>query len=500
MNIIAIDQGTTSTRSFILNEAGQGSVAYSKEHQQIYPQNGWVEHDPEELLKNIIDCIQAAIKSSKNTTIDAIGIDNQGESCLAWHRDTGEPISPVIVWQDRRTEAVVSALKADNAESLTMQKAGLPLDPYFSATKLAWIINNIPQAKQLLAKGKLCLGTTDAFFNQRLTGKCFTDISTASRTSLLNLETGQWDEDLCKLFGVPLEALPEIKPTMGNLGVIRIADQEIPLTASVVDQQASLYGHGCRKQGDTKITFGTGAFALSVTGSQLLKSSKSGLLPTIAWWEENKQPIYALDGGVYCASSAINWAKSLGLFKAYNEISQFSKAPAITRKLAFVPALTGLGCPYWDGSAAGLWIGMRLDTSAPDMLQAILEGIALRAVEVITAMSEQSAMSEKKAMSGQTPLKDEISIDGGMSANPYFCQFLADVMQKKIKVQEQAELTALGTALMAKEATAARGANAESHKVATPIQYQTYTPKNNYDGAIELFNEAVKRSQGWHQE
>ena len=482
MSIIAIDQGTTSTRSFILDDSGHGSVVCSKEHKQIYPQNGWVEHDPEELLKNIIDCIEAATKLAKNSHIDAIGIDNQGESCLAWNSETGQPISPVIVWQDRRTESVVSKLKADGAELITMDKAGLPLDPYFSATKLAWIIDNIPQAKQLLAKGKLCLGTTDAFFNHRLTGQCFTDITTASRTSLLNLETGEWDEDLCELFGVPIEALPVIKPTMGSLGLVRLSDQEIPLTASVVDQQASLYGHGCRKQGDIKITFGTGAFALGVTGDQLVRASSSGLLPTIAWWSEKKQAVYALDGGVYCASSAINWAKSLGLFNAFKDINQFSNAPAITRNLAFVPALTGLGCPYWDGSAAGLWLGMRLDTQAPDMVQAILEGVALRAVEVINAMSQQITMG------------DEVSIDGGMSANPYFCQFLADIMGKKIKVQEQAELTALGTALMATEAVD-KGTDFES---TATTHYKTYLPENNYDGALELFTKAVKRSQGWH--
>lgn len=483
MSILAIDQGTTSTRSFILDELGQGSVACSKEHKQIYPQDGWVEHDPEELLKNIITCIEVAIDATKNDNIDAIGIDNQGESCLAWNKETGQAISPVIVWQDRRTEAMVSKLKAEGAEILTMSKAGLPLDPYFSATKLAWIIENIPQAKQLLAKGKLCLGTTDAFFNHRLTGEYFTDITTASRTSLLNLETAQWDKELCQLFGVPIEALPEIKPTLGALGMVQLSGREIPLTASVVDQQASLYGHGCRKQGDMKITFGTGAFALGVTGDKLVRAADSGLLPTIAWQLENKRPVYALDGGVYSASSAINWAKSLGLFKSFNEVNQFSNPPAITRKLAFVPALTGLGCPYWDGSAAGLWIGMRLDTNSSDMVQAILEGVALRAVEVINAMSQQITMG------------DEVSIDGGMSSNPYFCQFLADVMNKKIKVQEQAELTALGTALMAREAS---GLPAPL-KSTTSDQYRIYQPKNTYNGALELFKEAIGRSQAWHK-
>ena len=474
MRVVAIDQGTTSTRGFVLDKSGQGSVVCTKEHKQSYPQNGWVEHDPEELLANIIDCIEVATAGGQ---IDAIGIDNQGESCLAWNSDTGQAISPVIVWQDRRTEVVVSMLKKEGAESLTMEKAGLPLDPYFSATKLAWIVQNIPEAKQLLAKGKLRLGTTDAFFNDRLTGNYFTDITTASRTSLLNLETGEWDEELCQLFGVPVEALPEIKPTMGEWGSINVSGTTYPLTASVVDQQASLYGHGCRKKGDVKITFGTGAFALGLTGGRLVRDSNSGLLPTIAWQAQDNKPVYALDGGVYCASSALNWAKSLGLFSDFNKINQFEKPPAITRKLVFVPALTGLGCPYWDGSAAGLWLGMTLDTNANDMVQAIFEGVALRAVEVINAMSKQIMIG------------DEISIDGGMSANPYFCQFLADAMGKKIVVQEQAELTALGAALMAMGDV--------NFCLDAPNEKQIYHPKNTYDGVKELFSKAIQRSQGW---
>ncbi len=474
MRIVAIDQGTTSTRGFVLDKSGQGSVVCTRKHKQHYPQSGWVEHDPEELLKNIIECIEVATADGK---IDAIGIDNQGESCLAWDGETGRAISPVIVWQDRRTEAVISKLQQEGAETLTMEKAGLPLDPYFSATKLAWIVQNIPEAKQLLAKGKLHLGTTDAFFNYRLTGNYFTDITTASRTSLLNLETGEWDEQLCQLFGVPIEALPEIKPTIGDWGSINISGKELPLRASVVDQQASLYGHGCRDKGDVKITFGTGAFALGLTGDCLARDSDNGLLPTIAWQKQGNKPIYALDGGVYCASSALNWAKSLGLFSDFNTINQFEKPPAITRKLVFVPALTGLGCPYWDGSAAGLWLGMTLDTHANDMVQAIIEGVALRAVEVITAMSQQITIG------------DEISIDGGMSTNSYFCQFLADVMGKKIVVQEQAELTALGTALMAMGDV--------NNCLDAANNRQIYYPNDSYDGVEELFSKAIQRSQGW---
>lgn len=482
MRVVAIDQGTSSTRGFVLDESGVGEVVCTREHQQNYPQTGWVEHNPEELLQHVIECIEAAVDAEN---VDAIGIDNQGESCLAWDSETGKAISPVIVWQDRRTEARITQFKNDGVESLILAKSGLPLDPYFSASKLAWIMQNIPQAKQLLAKGRLQLGTTDAFFIYRLTGNFYTDITTASRTSLLNLETGQWDHELCELFGVPLEALPEVKPSMGDFGAVKIQGRNIPLSACVVDQQASLYGHGCRKSGDKKITFGTGAFALAVTGETLLGASDSGVLPTIAWQSQGEKPIYALDGGVYSASSALNWAKSLNLFNSFDEINHFDKPSAISRKLVFVPALTGLGCPYWDGSAAGMWLGMTLDTSGKDMVQAILEGVAFRAAEVIDAMN--NLMDD--ISNDNSSISNEISIDGGMSANPYFCQFLANTLQKRIRVQSLSEITAMGTALMA-----FWGSKHIDQGAGMDVIYE---PKNQNSESKALFLEAVERTRNW---
>ena len=470
---LAIDQGTTSTRGFVLNDSGNGQIIFSVEHRQIYPQSGWVEHDPEELLNNITKCLNAA------PDVTAIGIDNQGESCLAWNGETGEPISPVIVWQDRRTENNIEQLKAEGGEECTMASAGLPLDPYFSASKLAWIMENVPQAKKLFSAGKLRLGTTDAFFIDRLTGNFFTDITTASRTSLMNLKSGEWDPELCKLFGVPIEALPEIRPTMGEFGMVDVNGRSIPLTASAVDQQASLYGHGCRKFGDIKITFGTGAFALSLASEQILDNPQQGLLPTIAWQVSGEAPVYALDGGVYCAGSAINWAKSLGLFQNFSDINQFDAPSAVSRDLVFVPALTGLGCPFWDGSAAGLWLGMSLDTTKADLVQAILEGVALRSGQVISTMAKQ------------LKLKDHISIDGGVANNPYFCQFLADNLQRSIHVQSITELTAFGTAQMALGEDAKSMTGPEPKHIYTP---QTGAGDDNYQ---DRYDDAVSRSRNW---
>jgi len=240
MRVAAIDQGTTSTRVLVADTDGAIEIACAITHRQIHPKTGWVEHDPEELLANIRSCLEAA------GPVDAIGLDNQGESCLAWDARTGSALSPVIVWQDNRTADIVERLKGANAEALTLARAGLPLDAYFSASKLRWIIDNIPAAKAAMQAGHLRLGTTDAFFLDRLTGNFATDVTTASRTSLMNLETRQWDVDLCALFGVPIECLPKIRPTVIELGSV----SGVPITAAVVDQQAALFGHGCRKPGD----------------------------------------------------------------------------------------------------------------------------------------------------------------------------------------------------------------------------------------------------------
>lgn len=472
MAVLAIDQGTTSTRALLLDEAGESRVIKVLEHQQFYPRPGWVEHDPEEIVANIRACMSAA------QNLQAIGIDNQGESCLAWDAQSKKAISPIIVWQDNRSQGELEKLGAQGAAALVMARAGLPLDAYFSASKLGWILENIPAAKTLHKKGRLRLGTTDAFFLDRLSGRFVTDITTASRTSLLNLERGAWDPELCALFGVPIECLPTIVPSMGDFGVVDINAQKIPIRASLVDQQASLYGHGCRNAGDAKITFGTGAFALAITGDKICLAPERGLLPTVAWQKPNSPPVYALDGGVYCAGSAVNWARGIGLFKDYAQINQFGGASAIARGLVFVPALAGLACPHWDRRAAGLWIGLGLATGALDMMQSLLEGIAFRAAEVIAAMGDF------------VTLGSALSIDGGLSANPYFCQFLADLLQREVKVQQAVELTALGTALLASETELPAKTD---HDLV--LRYQ---PRQDLELYRDRFSDAVQRARAWH--
>ncbi len=470
--VLAIDQGTTSTRGLVMAAGEAPRLVFARQHKQIYPQPQWVEHDPEELLRDILSCVEAA-----GAEIEAIGIDNQGESCLAWDTETKQAICPLLVWQDSRSVAAVENLKAEGAEPEVLQRAGLPLDPYFSASKLAWIVKELPEAQRLAEAGRLRLGTSDAFFLDRLTGRFVTDVTTASRTSLMNLASRQWDPELCRLFGVPLSALPEIVPTTGDFGVVSVAGQRLPVTASLVDQQAALYGHGCRAAGDAKITFGTGAFALMVTGGEILQAPERGLLPTVAWQKAGESPVYALDGGVYSASAAVNWASDLGLFADFAEIDGFEGPSALERGLTFVPALAGLACPHWDRRARGTWLGLALDTTRQDMMRALWEGVALRAAEVLASMDEL------------LPLKSALSVDGGMSANGSFLDFLAAILNRSLRVPSGGELTAFGCAGLAAEAAGL--------EITIPDEAVERRPGRDLRALLPRFRQAVELTRTW---
>lgn len=462
MRVAAIDQGTTSTRCLVVGERGEAHLAASRRHAQHHPAPGFVEHDPEELLAHIRDVLAAA------GPVDAIAIANQGESCLAWDALTGEALSPVIVWQDARTADALSA-RPPEEEVRSKAVSGLPLDPYFSASKLAWLLDNLPAAATARAAGRLRMGTTDAFFLDRLTGTFKTDIATASRTGLIDLSTGAWSEEMCALHGVPLECLPEIAAVDAGFGAI----DGVPVKASIVDQQAALYGHGCRKPGDCKITFGTGAFLLAVSGTT--QPTPNGLLPTIGWQRQGEKPVYAIEGGVYDAGSALEWAKRIGLYEDVSELDGFEGPSALSRGIVFVPALSGLAAPWWDRQAAPLFIGMDHATGRRDLVRAVLEGIALLTVNLIEAAGE--------AVADNAP----ISIDGGLSQSAAFAQFLASASTRIITVPTMHELTALGLAELAGIDVAA-----------TRAQSRTFTPDGSVSAADrERFAEAVSRARGW---
>jgi len=465
MRIAAIDQGTTSTRCLLVDDAGQCALAGARRHARYHPQAGWVEHDPEELLRNIIALLESA------GPVDAIAICNQGESCLAWDAQTRQPLSPVLVWQDART-ATALAQMGEAAELRSKRISGLPLDPYFSASKLAWMIRNIPAVAAALEQGRLRLGTTDAFFLDRLCGTFATDWATASRTGLLDIESGQWSADLCALHGVPIHCLPEIRAVDAGFGAI----QGIPVRVSIVDQQAALYGHQCRQRGDGKITFGTGAFFLALTGAQGLKPAD--LLPTIAWKKQDEAACYAIEGGVYDAGAALEWARRIGLYSALEELDQFEGPTAISRGIVFVPALSGLAAPYWDRHAAPLFIGMDHATERRDMIRAVLEGIAMLTAKLVAT----AALS--------LPLGTRISIDGGLSQSRYFARFLASACQKTISVPSMYELSALGLASLC---------GLDISRMAGAIT--THEPDrlvSQHDHAV--FAEAIHRAGAWRSQ
>lgn len=460
--ILAIDQGTTSTKACRMDAAGGITVVGQRTHRQIRPQAGWVEHDPLELLENIRVLVAQAGE------VASMGLANQGETVVAWDALTKRPLANAIVWQDGRTAGDVARLRA--AEALTLARAGLPLDAYFSATKLRWLLDHAEGAQDLRRQGRLRLGTSDAYFIDALTGVFATDVSTASRTSLMDLRALQWDAQLCGLFGVPMECLPEIRASVGDFGRLPSGAR---LVASVVDQQAALYGHGCQGVGDVKITFGTGAFALGLTGTAPVMGQGGGLLPTVAWRIGGGETQYALDGGILTAGSAVEWLRDIGLLEDFAALDAVQGPSAAARGLFFVPAQAGLGCPYWDRSARGAWIGLELDTPREALAQAVFEGIALRAAQLVEAFAKISGIGR-------------VSIDGGLSRSAYFTQFLANALGREIWVAEDADLTVMGLLKLC-----AQG-------VAVPQAWRAVAPEAvDFAGTKRRFADFVERTRGW---
>jgi glycerol kinase len=475
--VLAVDQGTTATKTYTLDTDGQFTFCNSVEHPQIYPRPGWVEHDPETLFSNV--------KNSIDSTgdIDAIGIDNQGETVVAWDSESGFPIYNAIVWQDQRTNDFIEELKARGAEEVTLKLAGLPLDPYFSASKLWWILKNVSEAQTLLKKDRLRLGTSESFFIYRLTGEHATDVTTASRTSLMDLKTCAWDPELCKIFEIPIEILPEIRPTTAHFGCVKSKGKDIPINASVVDQQAALMGHACYEAGQIKVTFGTGVFALANVGTAIQSDHESGILSTVAWQFADDKPVYAVDAGVYNAGSAVNWVRSIGLFNNFAEIDHFENPPAASRGLVFVPALSGLACPFWDRTAAGLWLGISLETTKEDLCQAVLEGIALRTSQLLDAIDSLTGSRRR------------LSVDGGLTHNSYFCQFLADVTQNEIIIPTSPDITSYGTGRFA---LIGCGLAKDTSDLPPPEEPKTIiTPRADLTHFKERFDDAIVRSRKW---
>ena len=442
--ILSIDQGTTGTMVLLMDQELTVRGKGYREFRQIYPKPGWVEHDPSDIWTSVLGAIHEAMQASgaEASKIAGIGITNQRETNLFWNRKTGQPYYNAIVWQCRRTSGIVEEMKADGHETLFQKRSGLLLDPYFSGTKLKWQLDNIAGLRKDVASQKAIAGTVDTFLTWKLTrgSAHVTDVTNASRTLLMNLETLSWDDELCSILGVPKTVLPEIRSCSEVYGHTRSVPglpDGIPVCGMAGDQQAALFGQACFEEGEAKCTYGTGGFLLMNTGPTPVPS-KNRLLTTVAWKVKNTLT-YALEGSAFIAGSAVKWLRDgLQFFDAASEIEALADQVTDSGGVTVVPAFVGLGAPHWRSEARGLISGLTLGTHRAHVARATLEGIALQNVEILQAMIEDSSQ----------PLL-QLKVDGGASANNLLMQMQADFLGCRIVRPEMVETTALGAAFLA---------------------------------------------------
>ena len=444
--ILAIDQGTTGTTVAVMNTRGVllGSVNY--EFPQIYPRPGWVEHDPEAIWASVLKGIRAVFRKElcKPADVASIGITNQRETSLLWERRSGKPLGNAIVWQCRRTASFCEGLRKKGLESMVRDRTGLVLDPYFSASKFRWLLNDIEGARGRARRGDIAAGTIDSYLLYRLTGGAVhaTDVSNASRTSLMNLRTLDWDPELLKLFNVPKKLLPEIIPSSGDLGrtqgVPGLPDG-VPIAGIAGDQQSALFGQAGFDRGAAKCTFGTGSFILMNTGQDLMHSD-AGLLSTVAWQlPGQKTPVYALEGGAFICGAAVQWLRDeLGIIKRAPDIEKLASQVPDAGGVEFVPALTGLGAPHWDPNARGVISGLTRGAGAPHIARATLEAMALQNVDILRAMERDL---------GRRMV--DLKVDGGAAANNLLMQLQADYLGREIIRPKVIETTVAGACFLA---------------------------------------------------
>ncbi|MCF8225788.1 MAG: glycerol kinase GlpK [Bacteroidales bacterium] len=441
--ILALDQGTTSSRAILFNHQGEIIAQAQKEFKQYFPQPGWVEHDPEEIWSSQSSVTAEVIARSGIVTesIASIGITNQRETAVVWDRNTGKPVHNAIVWQDRRTADMCSKLIANGKSGMVRDKTGLIIDAYFSATKVAWILDNVTGARDKAEKGELCFGTIDSWLIWKFTrGKVHvTDVTNASRTMLYNIYSDQWDEELLELFNIPASMLPEVKGS-SELFAETSGDTtgfNLPIMGVAGDQQAALFGQLCLEPGMVKNTYGTGCFMIMNLGSEPV-SSGSKLLTTIAWKLDGKIT-YALEGSIFIAGAIIQWIRDeLGLIKSATETETLAASVSDNGGVYLVPAFTGLGAPHWDQFARGTIIGITRGTGKKHIVRAALEGIAFQVADVLDAMQKDYGKKIK-----------ELRVDGGASANNFLMQFQADILNTRVTRPEIMETTALGAAYLA---------------------------------------------------
>ncbi len=491
--ILAIDQGTTGTTCLVFDAAAEPVGRAYREFRQHFPRPGWVEHDAAEIW----DVTRAVAGEALDDAgagagdLQAIGITNQRETICVWDPKTGEPLHHALVWQDRRTAERCDALRAAGHEHLVRRHSGLVLDPYFSATKIEWLLENVEGLREQAESGRAVFGTIDAWVVFKLTGEHRTDVTNASRTMLYDIHRGEWDDELLALFSdVPRAALPEVLPSIGEFGTVRdgalgAGHDGVPVSGIAGDQQAALYGQGCLEPGLGKNTYGTGSFVLMNSGEQV-PVAPDGLLATVAWGI-GRRTIYALEAAIFVTGAGVQWLRDgLGIIEAAADTEQLARSLESNDGVYFVPALTGLGSPHWDPYARGTIVGLTRGSTRAHIARATLEAIAFQTVDAVRAMEQASDRT-----------LDELRADGGATVNTWLMQFQADVLGVPIAVAELAETTALGAALLAGVAVGAWTQDDVAARDGERARYEPQMGADEREALISQWQQAVGRAGGW---
>ena len=492
--IIALDQGTTSSRAVIFDQAANVISAHSIEFEQIYPQPGWVEHRPQDILSSQVQALKLAVEKSGIDVRDvaAIGIANQRETTLLWDRRSGQALCNAIVWQCRRTAPLVERLKQDGLGNLLRDRTGLVPDAYFSGTKLQWMLDTIPGARERAQRGELCFGTVDSFLAWHLTREHVhvTDATNASRTMLYNIHEGAWDSLLLRAMNIPEALLPQVVDSSRVIGMLNrdILGREIPIAALAGDQHAALFGQGCFESGMCKNTYGTGCFVLMNTGEQIVKS-RNNLVTTIAWQLDGKVS-YALEGSVFVGGAAVQWLRDeMQLVSSAAETEQIAASLSDNGDVYFVPAFTGLGAPHWDMYSRGTIVGLTRGSGRAHIVRAALESIAYQSADVLGAMSADSGIPSSL-----------LRVDGGASANNFLMQFQADILGVQVMRPKTVETTALGAAMLAGRAVGLWNDGDLSGLMQEDCTFNPSMDAAQRQRLMRKWRRAVEKSAGWSRE
>jgi glycerol kinase len=491
MSVLAIDAGTTGVTAVVVEHDGSIAAKGNQEFTQHFPQPGWVEHSPEEIWQATLQAVRDVLQRYDATRLEAVGITNQRETVLLWDRETLGSPRRAIVWQDRRTADLCTRLREAGHEERISELTGLRLDPYFSGTKLMWLKESEPHTWALVESGRYAIGTVDSYLIARMTRGTWhaTDVSNASRTLLLDLETGDWSDELCALFGVPRDALPELVPNWGEIATTdprSFLDLSLPISGLAGDQQAALFGQTCFDQGDSKCTYGTGSFILTNTGSTIQRSD-AGLLATAAWRSPSGELTYASEGAIFVTGAAVQWLRDgLQIVGSAAETEPIARTVTDTGGVVFVPALTGLGAPHWDPHARGLIIGITRGTTRAHLVRAALEAIAFEVRDVLDTLSG--------AGGGLSSLR----VDGGASANDLLCQIQADQVGVPVERPATVETTALGAAFLAGLGAGVWDSTDDLRETwRLDRRFEPALDRPTADAAHARWTRAVERSRGW---